>query len=1116
MLQLLRSRANTGKSQYVLEQIRSGGQRRKQILLVPDHASFAAEVDLCRVCGPKASQFAEVLTFRRLTRRVLAETGGYESISLDNGGKVLMMHQAIQDVSAMLRVYRRPSQKSAFLKSFIELSEELQRYCVSPEELMEHGEETEGEVGGKFRDIALIYGAYLGRLSRDGVNLTDDMEKLNRKLAESGYIDGKDIYLDGFSHFTAQEERAIALMLPRAHQVTVTLLGDGRSRLEIFRAGNQAFERLRDLAVSTGTAAEEITLPAPAADTPIAHLERHFFGESRIWEGPCPSIEICEADSLYSEVEQVAAKIRTLVSTGQYRYRDIGVAVRNLSDYETAVEHIFRRYEVPVFLSRRSDLLEKPLVTLMVSALEAISGGYEYEDMFRCLKSGLAGISDEDCDLLENYVLKWDIRGTMWLREAPWTANPEGYVEAMTPAQEETLRQVNRIRETIRRPLGELAETLRDKAAASEKMAALFRFLEAIRLPEQLQARTEQLRREGQLQQAEEYRQLWALLCHVMDQFVEILGDSPVSCEEFVRLFKLVIGEYSVGTIPAALDQVSFDQISMNDRHQVKCLFLMGANDHVLPMADGGKGILTEEEREVLLDQGLRLAPHGMDQMYIELQNIYAALAKPTDRLWISYPISSANGTALRPAFLVPRITALFPSIRIQKESAAKEFRLTAPLPALEMSGSQRGGALWNYFAGRPEWSAAVAGMERGATLRRGCLSPAAVAALYGRTIPMSASRLDKVRSCHFAYFMQYGLRAKERAPAGLDPSQIGTFLHFVLEHVLQEAMDRGGVGSLSEEELRRLSAHYINCYVEMTMGRMTEMSERLRYLLNRLRSTVYTVVGNVCGELRESDFVPVAFELSFGEKGKIPAITICEAGITLSVSGKVDRVDAWLRGNKLYVRAVDYKTGHKSFDLSDIRHGLNLQLLLYLFTLEREGKRLFGYDVVPAGVLYLPARDVILHMDRTADEETLRRAFDKELRRSGLLLGDREVLAAMEHTALTEPRYLPLALDKDHKITKGIASAAELGKLSRYVNYQLRQVAKEVGGGNIDADPCYYSEANNACTYCEFAPACHFGDSLAEDRISPIYPVRPEEFWREVDEKIGEEDGYGESEADR
>jgi len=223
-------------------------------------------------------------------------------------------------------------------------------------------------------------------------------------------------------------------------------------------------------------------------------------------------------------------------------------------------------------------------------------------------------------------------------------------------------------------------------------------------------------------------------------------------------------------------------------------------------------------------------------------------------------------------------------------------------------------------------------------------------------------------------------------------------------------------------------------------------------------------------------------------------------------VVGKVDRIDGWLKDGKLYLRVVDYKSGKKAFDLSDVYHGLNIQMLLYLFALQREGKDYFGQEIEPAGVLYLPARDVLINTKRSTEEEQLRTAMEKELRRSGLVLGQPEVLQAMEHSALDDPRYLPLTLGRDGSITKGIATAEELGKLGRYVDKLLERIALELKNGNIDADPCGRGEDDNACTYCEFASACHFMEADERDHMEMIRPVSPADFWQHVDKTIGEE----------
>ena len=329
---------------------------------------------------------------------------------------------------------------------------------------------------------------------------------------------------------------------------------------------------------------------------------------------------------------------------------------------------------------------------------------------------------------------------------------------------------------------------------------------------------------------------------------------------------------------------------------------------------------------------------------------------------------------------------------------------------------------------------------------------------------------------------------------------QVGTFLHYVLECVTRGAMELGGFAQVDRRALKKLTGDAVQKYVDSTMPGFDKRDERFKYLFRRLRKTVETIIENVAEELGSSDFMPVAFELGFGEGEAMPAISIQAGDASLTVSGKVDRVDGWLKDDKLYLRVVDYKSGKKAFDLSDIRHGLNIQMLLYLFALEREGKEYFKKDVVPAGVLYFPARDVLVGKGREASPEEVRAALDKELRRTGLVLSQAEVLHAMEHSSLEESRFLPVRIGRSGDIVSGLATVEELGKLSRYVDDLLGKIAKELSEGNIDADPCGSSESDNACTYCEFASACHFVDGEGGDHMELIHPVTQEEFWSHVD----------------
>lgn len=1115
-LTILLDRAGTGKSTWLLQQIAKQGTSSRQMLLVPEHASHQAERDLCAVCGDGASRHVSVASFRWLAADVLARTGGLGGTVLDGGGKILTMYRALQETLGILKVYRRPSQKAAFLEQLLHLHDELRSYCVDGAQLLSHMDALSKPLADKVHDIVLICGAYDALLQQDGRDCRDLTERLLSALESSEgreYFRGIHVYVDGFLYFNAREEAILCHIMKYAASLTVSLLGDKERTGGIFDVAQQVRGRLARLAEQEGIACRTIACPLREERMDggaLRHLEQCFFDVLRPYEGDAEAISLCRAPTAYDEVESAAAQIRKLVAGGKCRYRDILVAARNMKDYEATIENVFERYEIPAFVNRSRDILEKPVIALVLSALDIIAGDWEYEDVFRYLKTGMAGVSAPACDELENYVLKWDIRGGMWIRDGGWTAHPDGYDAQESEDSRRLLARLNETRAHLCAPLLALQRRAAEHKTAQGQIEALYAFLCEIKLPERLREKTAAFRDMGENKLAEEYTQIWKILCDVMDQFVFILGDAALDIREFARLLKLVLTQYEIGTIPVALDQVSVTEITRNDRHAYPYVFLLGVNDHVLPAAGSPGGILTDSDRAELLTEAVRLAPFGMEQMNMELMHLYAALAQASEHLYISWACSDLAGTELRPAFVVGRVQRLFPDLCIEDADPARV--LAAPLPALEEAGQQGGGALWNYFTQMEKHRGVLDAMARARTMERGSLSPDAVRTLYGEQIRMSASRIDRVNSCHFAFFMQYGLKVKERRKAGLDAPEIGTFLHYLLENTAREAARRGGFDKLDEKELREIIAHFIDRFAAENLGGLSEKSARFKYLFARLKKTAFAIIENVAAELAVSDFVPMAFELEFGGHGKLPAITIESGSAALSVSGKVDRVDGWVKDGKLYLRVVDYKTGKKKFDLSEILHGVGVQMLLYLFALQRQGGAALEHveEIVPAGVEYIPARDVILSMDRSATDAEIAAAMEKELKRSGMYLCHGDVLEAMEHGATQSPHFLPLTVKKDGSIVDGVATAAQLGKLSRYIDHLLQEIAEELDKGNIDADPNYQSESKNACAFCAFASACHFEEGRGRDHKEYIASVKEAAFWDAVDRICGEGDKGG------
>ena len=506
MLSVWVGRAGSGKSRRVLEAMEKNRGLRRQVLLVPEHISHEAEVDLCRALGPTASRDAEVLSFRSLSSRVLAETGGLAEFTLDNGGKLLTMRRVLQELAPELRVFGRPSQRASFLRQLTDLMEELYAYEIGPRDLYAHVEDLEGAMGDKLRDIALLYAAYDARLHNGDMDARSRLQKLREHLEHSDYLRGCDVYLDGFSYFNRQEESILELVLRQASSVTVTLPGD-RGNEQLFQNALRQRMRLERMARRVGQSMEVLWCEKQGSG-PLDHLERHFFGRETAYEGQAEGIRLYQAATAFTEVEWVSQQLRQLAAEG-YRWRDMGVCARNMEVYGPLLESVFRRDGIPAYISRRSDLLEKPPITMLLGALDAVTGGFDREDVFRCLKTGLGGISPDECDILENYVIVWDIRGGMWLREGDWTASPDGYGREMTETAAARLRQVNGVRRRVRLLLEPLYQGMKTASSARDKAECLYTFLQEAGVPQALEETAGKLLAENQPQLAEEYVQLW-------------------------------------------------------------------------------------------------------------------------------------------------------------------------------------------------------------------------------------------------------------------------------------------------------------------------------------------------------------------------------------------------------------------------------------------------------------------------------------------------------------------------------------------------------------------------------------------------------------------------------
>lgn len=1106
MVRFLIGRRGAGKSGRVLARMGEGAAQRRQVLIVPEQYSHRAERRLCSVGGNSLSLQGEVLTFTRLANRVFSAAGGLAQPTLDQGGRVLLMYLAVQRMGQGLTVYRHPSKKPTFLAGLLETLDECKSYAVTPQALTQAGQTLGGAAGDKLRDLGLILGTYDALCDQLGADPRDKLTRLAQTLEDSDWGTDWDFYLDGFTDFTPQQGLVLSQLMERANSVTFALtcdhLVEDEEGLGIFSPARKTAAYLLDLGRKAGqeVAVETLTSNGGDKDPALQHLERELFSDTPVaWGGPAPVVCLKARDPR-QEVEWAAAEMLRLCREEGWRWRDMALTARSFEEYEELAHSVFARFGIPLFLARTQDILEKPVMALITGALEAVQSGYRYEDMFRYLKTGLTGITDEERDRLENYVLTWDLKGGRWSQEKPWHMHPQGYGQSFAPADEAQVAQLDALRRRVVAPLEKLrrdgGRTGRDRAMA------LYAFLEDIRLPQTLESRVESLRSRGELNLADEYTQLWDILVGALEECGRLLRDVEMELAEFAQLFALTLSQYQVGSIPVALDRVTAGSCTRLGYDSYKAVFFLGCDDKHVPACEGSKGLLTDDDRLALSQLGLTLAPRSADKLHREMTVAYEAATLPTLRLYLTYPTQLGREEG-RAAFLIHRVLELFPGVGLSRVDPGQDPRLAAVEPAMELAAAHP--ELRAALARDPQLAPRMERLEQALRRERGSLSPAGVAALYGDRAPMSASRLDLYRSCHFSYFMRYGLKAQPRQRFDFDAPQYGTFVHAVLEEVLC-AWDK----SKTDEETRELTRRAMERYLAQDLGGLEDKTPRFAYLFRRLWRTVERVVENVTQELRRSDFTPIAFELGFGKGKDLPPVELKLDGFTVSLSGFVDRVDGWEHDGKLYLRVVDYKTGHKAFDFTDIFNGIGLQMLLYLFTLGDQGQTYFGKEVVPAGVLYIPAREAIATGSWDMSEAERQAQVDKALTRQGLLLEDADVVAAMEGPSEEGNRFLPIRLKKDGSFSSdSLASLEQLGKLAAHVDHILAQVARELKAGTVAADPYWRGGEHNACLWCPYHSACQFEEGVGGDCRRWTGSMGAREFWEALEDKGGEDRGH-------
>ena len=1109
--------SGSGKSHRIYEEIMQRAAQepgRNFLIIVPDQFTMQTQKDLVMRSDRGGILNIDVLSFGRLSHRILEEVGTKEMPVLDDTGKSLVLQKIAADLKEQLPAMGSLLHKQGYIHEVKSAISEFMQYGISTQDMdkLIASAEKRGALAMKLRDLKTLYRGFQDYIRDHFITTEETLDVLRRSLVKSKILPDSVVVFDGFTGFTPIQNRLIQELMRVCEETIVTVtIGeeedpyqmDGEQKL--FHLSKKTVADLVKLAAEAEvTRGEDVFVkggPNRFTEAPaLCYLEQNLFRYQYepYTEKQC-EIRMFEALSPREEVHQTALYIRKLIREEGLTYRDIAVVIGDLEGYASYVETEFGQLEIPCFLDRTRGIVLNPMIEYIKSALQLYIRDFSYDTVFHFLRSGMADISREEIDELENYVIRTGARGyrtysRLFTRKTEEMQQGSGQED--TERAEETMERLNRIRQQFTDTVEILH--MAPRAKAGEYVDHLYDFLEQNQVQQKLLNYQQRFEQEGDLAKAREYAQIYRLVMDLLDQIYELLGEEEISLQEFADILEAGFGEITVGTIPQNVDRIVVGDMERTRLKQVKVLFFLGVNDGNIPKNVSKGGIISDMDREFLIESGTEMAPSPRQQMYIQRLYLYLNMTKPSQRLYLSYAKVNSDGKGIRPSYLIDTVRKLFPQLAVeypqnrsrleQIEGRQEGARYLAEELREYADGTLREEERQDFYLMYRAYEADPEGRDRltAAAFRRykeSGLSRIVARALYGRQLENSVSRLETYAACACRHFLQYGLSLQEREEFGFEVSDMGNVYHAVLENFAGKLAESGRTWwdfdeNFATQAIKEAVEGYAATYGETVLY----SSARNEYAITRMSRILTRTVLTLQQHLKQGSFQPDDYELSFRFAEDLDSIHVdLSEEEKMHLQGRIDRIDVSEDAEHVYVKVIDYKSGNKKFDLAALYYGLQLQLVVYMnAAMELESRKHPDKEIVPAALLYYHIDDPTIETPVELTQEQINEEILTKLRMNGVVNSDPAVVERLDRFLQDKSKVIPVEKKKDGSFSarSGILSREELQVVSAYVDTKIRQIGREILDGKIAANP--YEKGNEeACTYCAYKKVCGFDGSI-------------------------------------
>lgn len=1097
MLRFILGGAGSGKSSRLTDLIDKAAENDKRVVvIVPEQFSFDSDKKLYKKLG--CQRFNKILSvsFTTAAREIFEKYGSRSGEYADEMSKLIIMQKTLEKLmeEKQLHYFARQASKPDFITDALKIITEFRQSGVSADDFAAKMTSADITLSDKISDLSLIYYTYDKMLSESG--LRDSLTNISEAAAiaeMNGFFKGAYVFFDEFESFTGDEYQLIETIISQSDEVCISLRLDSTQETPngVFDSVRNTWRKFYQTAKKYGVPIETEMMEKPlkykSAD--LAHLNMNILRPVRERFGVSDNIKITECADLYEEADWICSEIRRLVQEEGYRYRDIAVMSRQLSEYTYIFEAAFEKYDIPFGMDVKKSVMHTSIMQYVSGVVGIIAQKHFSSEMiFRYAKTHLCSISQERISDLENYCFEWDIDGDKWL--TPFKAGTDEH-----PFAEQTRAEI--IEPLVR---------LRKKCINTDCMGickAIFDFVTEMDVQKRVGGIINEFKEKGLVYLAKEFKRIWGIFTEILDTLAQTGGE--ISLPEFCDLFMMMLRQVTYSVPPQTLDGVRISPAETARPDNPAVVFVAGVNEGYFPPNISQSGLLNDRDRMLFEQSGISLSRKNEELIADEKLIVYKTLTHASDRLYISYPLKDSSGGNRYPSSVLKQITGMFDNDIL--EFAGKKSLISycstpraAYINLVRYFGesSRETESIRAVLEKDEEYSTRINYLEGVSRERKLEISDRSLMRqLYTERLNISATAIDDYNTCHFKYFCRTGLKLRVRRKRAVDQIGVGNLTHKCLEEIFSSCSTKEEFDSLNHEQIRAFTEKCSRDYIEETLGGEELQTPAAKAAIETICEGIEDLVKHIQKELAQSQFRPVAFELDISEGNDRPILKT-QDGIEIWLRGIVDRIDVFEEGDKKYLRVIDYKTGPKVFSIASLLYGINMQMLIYMFSVTGNNGKFSGFE--PAGVLYLPAGEAGCGRDRD-DRTSIEDYLASHYKMNGVVLRDRTVLNAMEKDI--KGIFIPAALKKADKgegapdLDKRYSScfsAKNFDKLREYTDGVLKKMCDELYSGKIEADP-YISGQKTPCDRCNYWSVCgnipireyHSPEEDAEDKMMEI-----------------------------